>query len=554
MVDAGVGGIDLAKMARLQAAVKPGERALSQDDLLGWARHSVNFFAPAKSCTVGLTYRQWDGSPVLGEDGLPREDRFIVATSRMAYGLSKMAAMLPARHPDIEFFAERAQLYVDFIIDHMVRSDGDGMYFVRAGNGNGEVLDPATGKVATGTGDLILNVEQQAYGLSGLVAFYALRPSAALAAKIDKLYSAFYRRFHDDRHGGFFDRFDRKTRAPVRDESLGITPKSFNSTAYVASAFLYELAQSDIRPQGIPAPRDTLIKLGRLVAKHFPDATTGWIVENFSEDWRPVWHGWQKHEKGTLSSVGHNFQAAWLLLQIAQLGDSDLIAPARAILHSMLNKPGIDWVYGGFNNVYMRETDQVMWPSNDPEGPNSMQSVKHWWQQVFGILSLTLAENMGALERSDLEKAKEARNRALAFYERNFIDPVHGGEFFGVKRDGTPIYSGDESLKGAPGKSTHHSLQLAWYMSQYLRVAQEVERVIKVGPHTAGVERLPTTNSHESPYPIGSDAWRRWYYEPPDEVNWYPGRHISGYYGGSPRRSEYPEIFGYPPGEQPSKP
>lgn len=500
----------------------------SPRELQKLARHSVDFFPPGKSCAVHLTFVGWDGKPVAKPGGGVRTERALVATSRMAYGLAKAADLHRASDAGVAAaYLARAEKYADFLLAHFVKRDEDGPYFVRA------VDEPAPAWSPTDD-SAVLNVEQQAYGLSGLVALHRETKSPKLAKAIHELYGAFFKRFHDPIHLGFFDQYDRKARKPVRNDKLGIVPKSFNSTAYVLSAFLFEMGgQVALEHADYPPPRDTGLEVGRLMAKHFFDPKTGWIVENFSEDWREVWHGWQKQNEGTIASVGHNFQAAWLMLQLAErvgVKTEDgvaLFGAASQILKRQMNDlPGIDRVYGGFFNTFVRETNQPIWACTDQEGANAGQSYKHWWQQVFGLLALSLGRNLGVFDANELAQVQTFLDRSFDFYRAKFVDTIHGGEFFSVKRDGSPVYAGDESLKGAPGKSAHHSLQLYWYLNQY-----------EYSPRYA--PRLK-----EAPGPIGSAAWKTWYYDPPAVVDWYPGKHISGHLGGSPRRSDYPELFG----------
>jgi mannose/cellobiose epimerase-like protein (N-acyl-D-glucosamine 2-epimerase family) len=254
---------------------------------------------------VHLTYRGLDGAY------LPREDRHIVATSRFAYALAKYASLVGKETPSGIAAIERANAYVDFIWNKMVHEDKLGYYLARAVDENGTILE----------GNDTLNVEQQAYGLSGLVALYGVTQAPELLEKIEKLYRGFFVRFHDSMYGGFYDKFNRGKNSAF-DETLQIFPKSFNSTAYVVSSFLYELAKLRVIFHGLPRPIETLTEVALTMAYRFPDPKTGWIFENFKQSWSPFWHGWQKYGDDGLASVGHNFQAAWLLLQVAELPES----------------------------------------------------------------------------------------------------------------------------------------------------------------------------------------------------------------------------------------
>jgi len=188
----------------------------------------------------------------------------------------------------------------------------------------------------------------------------------------------------------------------------------------------------------------------------FVDPSTGWIVENFDASWRPDWRDWQKQAEGTIGVVGHNFQAAWLLVRAADLTVAtadqarDWRQAAATVLRSMLSKATVvDRDRGGVGDVYVRETDQPMWHTNKP-----------WWQQAEAILALRAAERAGL----DVPGAAEVRRSVTDFYLANVIDRRGGGEFAVVDRDGAPVQG---ERKGHAGKSTYHAVELARFMKAY---------------------------------------------------------------------------------------
>jgi mannose/cellobiose epimerase-like protein (N-acyl-D-glucosamine 2-epimerase family) len=351
----------------------------------------------------------------------------------MVYGLAHGASVDPS-------YLHRAKRSAEFLLTKMVRRDATGPYFLSAVDAQGSEVTPKT--------ELVVN--EQAYGLNGLVALYQVTRDPRLLDTIREAYAAFYKRFHDAEHGGFFDTFDRATGKPVRT-------KSYNSTVYVATSFLLELSAVDTERKA--GYEKVLRELGDRVAGDFFDPKTGWIVENFTNDWKPEWRGWQKQGENTIGVVGHNFQAAWFLMRLADTFEGDATrqakyrATAREILGSMLDKPVVDWERGGFGDVFKRETSEPMWHTN-----------KAWWQQAEAILSLTLAERDGILSGAAADRAKIARDQGLAFYLKHFIDRKNGGEFDNVDKDGNPT---PDAVKGSLGKSTYHTVELARYMTDY---------------------------------------------------------------------------------------
>lgn len=401
--------------------------------------HSIEFFNQKAYDPATGSY----ASEIAIDGQHKSEIRHLIATSRMAYGLAYGAAL--TGNAD---YLRRSREVVKFLLTKMVRRDRAGRpYFLNAVDPTGTPVNPQT--------QLVVN--EQAYGLNGLVALATVTPDAQeraeLLSRISEFYKAFVIRFHDGSSdgsstgkGGFYDGFDLNT-------GRAITTKSYNSTVYVATSFLLELAQLDRQVDYL----NPLTEIGDAVARYFPDSRTGWIVENFTNDWRPDWRGWQKQSEGTIGIVGHNFQAAWFLLRLSQepwIGASRQTryrAVAKSILESMLSKAAVDRQYGGFHDVFVRETSQTMWHTN-----------KAWWQQAEGVMALTLAQKMGVLATVD---AAQVRDQAVNFYFASFIDRQRGGEYDVVTREGQPTA---ETMKGHLGKSTYHTVEFARFMMKYL--------------------------------------------------------------------------------------
>lgn len=392
--------------------------------------------------------------------------RHLIASSRVLYGLANSLRLTSGRR-------QMAQRQAEFILTQMTRTDGQGPYFLSAVDDKGKDLDEQP----------TLVVNEQAYGLNGLVALYAKTKSPELLAKIEEYYLSFYRRFHDDQDLGFFDGFD-------RDRGRPVPTKSYNSTVYVATAFLVELASLNTPKQGSYVR--TLQELLDLVASHFLDPQgTGWIIENFTADWKPDWRDWQRqvikvedserpgreplNKEVSIGIAGHNYQAAWLLMRGAtefnrwiDVGRrNQYLSVARQILTSMLQSNSLDRENGGVFDAFIRETDHPMWNEN-----------KAWWQQAEAMLALAKATSIGLFEgdgwvNSDAPGsnapmaffATEQLEKIARFYFDHFIDRNQGGEFFTVTREGVPVPG---EPKGQKGKASYHATELARYMLEYL--------------------------------------------------------------------------------------
>jgi mannose/cellobiose epimerase-like protein (N-acyl-D-glucosamine 2-epimerase family) len=384
----------------------------------------------------------------LATDGKVLSDkRHLIATSRMVYGLAHGSEVDPK-------FLSYARATADFLLNKMRGADEKGPYFIASVDAKGVVANP--------TAPLVVN--EQAYGLNGLVALYAKTRDPRLLAQIESSYDAFAKRFHDDEFGGYFDQFNLANQQPVRT-------KSYNSTVYVATSFLMELAELETPHRA--RYRQAVRELAGIVAKHFPDDVTGWIVENFTPDWKPDWRDWQKQmietpqgsRAVTIGVTGHNFQAAWFLLRAAEFAEFPATErkayrdSAASILTSMLKSKAVDREHGGVFDVFQRERDENMWHTN-----------KAWWQQAEALLALTKAETARLFSDAAVAAdAAQVRDQILKFYFAHFLDYKNGGEFPVVQADGTPVLTGNDGNKGQAGTGTYHQVELATFMKRYAR-------------------------------------------------------------------------------------
>lgn len=366
--------------------------------------------------------------------------------SRHLYGLVHAAT-----NTGNPMYLQRARELGETILKHFVGREVNGKAVPPFFHEQVEMNGAKAVSQASSAGGDNLTVNQQAYGLSGLVALYGATKDPALLKEIRALHTSFVERFHDERTGGFFDHAH-------ADGSGNDGLKSYNSTVYVAMSYLADLAAVDTGP-GAPDYRAHLRELADLVVEKFPDPKTGFIVENFDADWRPAWREWQVQQAPgaegapqtfSIGIVGHNTQAAWFLLRMfEQTGDAKYRDTAVTLLNNMLAK-GYDAEQGGFYNAAKREEtrpgERWMWGTN-----------KAWWQQAEGMQALMLADKLGVLKRigADGVSGRQALEDTLSFWS-HFSRPG-GGEYAEVARDGTPV-PGD---LGGFGKATYHVSQLA---------------------------------------------------------------------------------------------
>ena len=431
------------------------------------ARDEVDFFA-----RVSVDREQGGFFTHIDADGMVTnpDEKFLMPTSRQVHAYSAAYRMTG----DLRYL-QLARHGVDFILAHHVQQAPEGgVYFTQRVDRSGAPLDEAGSS-------LVIN--EQTYGLTGLIGYYKATRDPKVLEVIRQGHEYLTKHFSDPVHGGFFDGVD-----PVTGQAA--TTKSYNSTVYPATSALLELAEiaeGDFREQVL----DQVEELGSLFAEHFPDPETGFIVENFTADWKPDWRSWQRQElggqtdpagrpfldatgnplqSGTIGVGGHNTQGALFLLRADRLlregGRPDearsqaWTGVARGLVDGMLER-AYDPQHGGWFDVFVRETGQNMWHTN-----------KAFWQQEEGYLAtLALARLTGE------SRYREAADKTLEFWDQKFMDrrPEAGpdgttalvsyGDRQTVAADGAPL----TDPKGAPGKSSYHTTEMAW-------LAREIDR------------------------------------------------------------------------------
>lgn len=408
------------------------------------ARHMTDFFARVSvDREDGGFYTHLDAEGVVTN----RDEKVLMPTSRQVYAYAAAYRMTG----DLKYLA-LAKHGVDFILQHHVRTTPDGgVEFLQRVDKKGEPL--------AGEAEKPLVINEQSYGLTGLIGYYRATKDPEILDVIRRGHETLTRNFTDPVNGGFFD-------------NPGATgTKSYNSTVYPATSALLEIAEGtdgDLQRTAL----EQVKALAGLFVEHFPDPATGFIVENFTADWKPDWRGWQRQDlagqsdaegrpftvpSGTIGVGGHNTQGALFLLRADRLlrahgmqSDEDSArwtATARTLVDGMLDR-AYDARNGGWHDVFVRETGQKMWHTN-----------KAFWQQEEGYLAtLALAQLTGE------PRYREATDRTLEFWDRAFIDRrVENGETVSygdrqtVTADGAPL----PDPKGGPGKSSYHSTEMS---------------------------------------------------------------------------------------------
>ena len=265
-----------------------------------------------------------------------------------------------------------------------------------------------------------------AFAIYGLSEYYVIsKEEKALEIAIN-LYLQIERHSYDSINGGYLEAFTREWR-PIADLRLSAKDanekKTMNTHLHIVEAYanLFKVWK-DKKLQ------DTIAELLKTIEKHFINTETGHLRLFFNEEWI---------EKPDVISYGHDIEAAWLLLQCAEISEDDnLIANYKkhAIQMAEVTQEGLD-------------SDGGLWYELDPKN-NELIAEKHWWVQAEALIGF-----YNAYQLSGDEKYLDIVLKNWNFIKKYILDKQNGEWFWGVNRD----YSLIEKDKAGFWKCPYHN-------------------------------------------------------------------------------------------------
>ena len=265
-----------------------------------------------------------------------------------------------------------------------------------------------------------------AFAIYGLSEYYAIsKEDKALEIAIN-LYLKIQEHSYDPVNKGYLEAFTRDWQ-PIEDLRLSDKDanekKTMNTHLHIVEAYanLFKVwkdkkLQSDI------------IELLETIEKHFINTQTGHLRLFFDENWI---------EKLDVISYGHDIEAAWLLLQCAEISeDETLIAnyTKHAIQMAEVTKEGLD-------------SDGGLWYELDPE-KNELVAEKHWWVQAEALIGF-----YNAYQLTGDETYLDIVYKNWKFIKKYILDKENGEWFWGINRD----YSLIEKDKAGFWKCPYHN-------------------------------------------------------------------------------------------------
>lgn len=265
-----------------------------------------------------------------------------------------------------------------------------------------------------------------AFAIYGLSEYYAISKDEKALEIAVNLYQKIQEHSYDAQNKGYFEAFTRDWQ-PIEDLRLSDKDanekKTMNTHLHIVEAYanLFKVWKNK-------KLQSNIIELLQTIEKHFINTETGHLRLFFNENWI---------EKPDVISYGHDIEAAWLLLQCAEISeDENLIANYKkhAIHIAEVTQEGLD-------------ADGGLWYEFDPE-KNELIAEKHWWVQAEALIGF-----YNAYQLTNDEKYLNIVYKNWKFIKKHILDKQNGEWFWGVNRD----YSLIEKDKAGFWKCPYHN-------------------------------------------------------------------------------------------------
>lgn len=330
---------------------------------------------------------------------IPGSPKGSVLNARILWSFSA-AFNLTGKHQYLEI-ADRAHTY---IIDHLIDKDQGGVYWT---------VDHAGTKL-----DTKKQVYATAFTIYALSEYYKARRSSDALHEAIKLFRLLVDKSFDQNKTGYLEAFSQDWQ-PINDLRLSSKDanekKTMNTHLHVLEAYtnLYRSWPDDSLKQQISLLLENFLD-------HFIDAETGHLHLFFDEDW---------NARSALISYGHDIEAAWLLLDSAEvIGDAALTERLKPLTIKIAEaaQEGVD-------------SDGGLWYEYNPSDDQLVKE-KHWWVQAEAMLGF-----FNAWQVTGDRKYLELSMMNWDFVKDNILDRKNGEWFWGINEQGQVMTTDDKA-------------------------------------------------------------------------------------------------------------
>lgn len=311
-----------------------------------------------------------------------------VLNARILWSFS--AAFRTTNNPQYKILAERSYNYLK---GHFIDREKGGVYWSVDKHGKPD------------------NDRKQIYALAfaiyGLSEYYRISNDDEALNLCKGLYRWIEKYSFDQQYGGYKEAVDR-TGAPLDDMRLSPKdrndPKTMNTHLHVLEAYanLYLIWKDE-------ALRSSIDKLLRVFLDKIVDSRTSHLQLFFDERWKPT---------AEIISYGHDIEAAWLLLEAAEvLGNEPLVEEVKDLAVRMADVTA--------DNL---QNDGSLYHEKDV-ATGHLDKHREWWVTAEAMVGF-----LNAYEITGNEDFLEASVNCWSYAKSNLIDK-EGGEWFWSRND-----------------------------------------------------------------------------------------------------------------------
>ncbi len=338
----------------------------------------------------------------------PEADRGIIMYTRILWTFSAAYRIYGN-----ESYREKATIAFNYIVKYFIDREFGGVYWQL--NSKGEVNIDKKQTYA------------QAFAIYGFSEYYRATKNEDALKYAEDLFFLIEKYIYDPTHKGYFEAFTRNwdSMEDIRLSSIDYNePKSNNTHLHILEAYttLY-------RANGDANVKLCIQDLLDIYAVKIIQPDSGHCTAFFSTEW---------DVKSDFCSYGHDIEGSWLLWDgIEAIGDSKR---AESMRGAILRLTDISLDEG------LDKDGSLLY---EHHGDGRVNTDKHWWPQVEGIVGC-----LNAYQMTDDKKYLPAASGLWAFTRDNIVDPVGPEWFWKTDRAGTPCR---EDVKADMWKCPYHS-------------------------------------------------------------------------------------------------
>jgi mannobiose 2-epimerase len=280
-----------------------------------------------------------------------------------------------------------------------------------------------------------------AFVIYGMTEYYEISNDERALRFSVVLYNRIQKHSYDPINKGYFEAFTRDWQ-PIEDLRLSDKDanekKTMNTHLHIVEGYanLYKVWKDETLKKDI-------IELLEVIETYFINKETGHLKLFFNENWI---------EKPDVISYGHDIEAAWLLLQCAEITENETLIERYkkyAILMTEATFEGIDPIDGG------------LWYELEPEH-NKLMAEKHWWPQSELMIGF-----YNAFQLTNDKKYLDVVLKNWEFVKQYILDKKNGEWIWGINKDYSKIEKDKAGFWKCPYHNTRVCIELIHRITTY---------------------------------------------------------------------------------------